>query len=245
MWPRDLARRLALLAFALPILLPVPAAVVASASMTPLWMMSAMTLAPVVLLSSPLLVVPRPTVVRIVALAIIFPLLMAAASPVIAIIIHRTGVPNDAGHYRLLAAAIDQAWRETSDRPLPLVGSNSKLVNGVVFYLSSRPSSYELTHPQLTPWVDKARIAREGIAVVCPADDDFCNVMLDRLASRLAPGKNKEVTLSRTYFGTADSRKALFHCYHPTAGPTQAVTESVAVASRNSASVTFGRKRDQ
>ena len=135
---------------------------------------------------------------------------MAAASPVIAIIIHRNGVPNDASHYRLLAAAIDQAWRETSDRPLRLVGSNNKLANGVVPYLPSRPSSYELTYPELTPWVDQARIAREGIAATCRADDAFCNVMLDRLASRLGQGKNSEVTLSRSYFGTADPEKRYF-----------------------------------
>ena len=217
MWPRDPARRLALLAFALPILLPALAAVATSSGITPLWAMSAMTLVPVVLLSSPLLVVPRPIAVRILALALVFPLLMTAASPVIAIVIHRNSVSDDA-RYRLLAAAMDKAWRETSDRPLRLIGSDTNLVNGVVFYLPSRPSSYEMTNPALTPWVDEARIAREGIAVACGADDAQCNAAADRLAGRFGSDRRSVAELSRTYFGVAGPEKRYFIVIIPPQG---------------------------
>ncbi len=163
-----------------------------------------MTLAPVVLLSSPLLTVSRAAAVRILALAVVFPLLMIVASPFIAVVIHREGVPNDATHYRLLAAAIDKAWRDTSDRPLRLVGSNTNLVNGIVSYLPSRPSTYELFDPSATHWADDTRIAREGIALTCRADDALCNAFVDRLAGRFGGGTRTEVTLSRSYFGHAD-----------------------------------------
>jgi hypothetical protein len=204
LWPRVPARRTALLAFMLPIVLPGVAAVAANSSITPLWAICAMTLVPVVLLSSPLLTVSRVAAVRILALSVVFPLLMIAASPFLAMLIHRQGLPHSATHYRLLAAAIDKAWREASDQPLKLVGSNTNLVNGVVSYLPSRPSTYELIDPSVTPWADDARIARQGIALTCRADDAICNLFVDRLAGRFGGGKRSEVTLSRTYLGYAD-----------------------------------------
>ena len=204
LWPGSPARRTALLAFALPILLPALAVVATKSGAPPLWTMCAMTLAPVVLLSSPLLTVSRAAAVRILALAIVFPLVMVAASPVIAIVIHRQGVPNDATHYRLLALAIDKAWHEASDRPLRLVGSNTNLVNGVVPYLPGRPSSYELMDPAQTPWADDARIRQEGIALTCRSDDAICLGAVNRLAGQFPAAKRSEVELSRTYFGHAD-----------------------------------------
>ena len=60
------------------------------------------------------------------ALAVVFPLVMAAAAPVIAIAIHRQGVPNYATHYRLVAQQVSQAWRETTDKPLAILGSYSR-----------------------------------------------------------------------------------------------------------------------
>jgi hypothetical protein len=205
LWPQDSARRTALLAFALPILLPAVAAVAASSGIASLWTISAMTLAPVVLLSSPLVTLSRAAAVRILALAIVFPLAMTAASPVIAIVVHRQGIDNDATHYRLLATAIDQAWRTTSERPLKLVGSGTILLNGVAFYLAGRPSTYDAMVPAQTPWSDEARIAREGIALACRADDAGCVAAANRIAARFAAGKRVEVTLSRRYFGFADT----------------------------------------
>ena len=204
LWPKDFARRMVLLAFAFPILLPIIAAVAANSGIASLWTISAMTLAPIVLLSSPLITISREAAVRIVTLAIAFPLVMTAASPVIAIVVHRQGVPNDATHYRLLAEEIDKAWRATSDRPLKLVGSGTILVNGVAFYLADKPSAYDVMAPAHTPWVDEVRIARDGIALVCRGDDDACAAAVNQLSARLPTGKRAEVDLSRTYFGVSD-----------------------------------------
>src|SRR2546429_260401 len=77
-------------------------AVGARAALDPLWSMSAMTLLRFVLLSSPLLKVTRAAAVNILALAIVLPLLMLAASPVFSFFIHRQGVPNFASHDRLI-----------------------------------------------------------------------------------------------------------------------------------------------
>src|SRR5205823_6354067 len=101
LWPAAPERRTIVIAFAAPLLLAALAGIAARADLDPLWSMSAMTLLPVVLFSSPLLSVNRSAAVNILALSIVLPLVMLAASPVIALVIHRQGVPNYASQYRL------------------------------------------------------------------------------------------------------------------------------------------------
>jgi hypothetical protein len=193
-----------LVAFAAPILLAALTAIPARAQLDPLWSMSAMTLLPVVLFSSPLVAVKRAAAVGVLALAIVFPLLMVAASPVIALVIHRQGVPNYASHYRLIARAVEQAWRAQTGKPLRIVGGNRPVVDGSNFYFTGRPATFVLTEPARTPWVDKARIEREGIAIVCPALETSCVQEMAAYAARYG-AKAEEVTIARPYFGTTDT----------------------------------------
>jgi hypothetical protein len=197
-------RRMLVVAFAAPLLLAALVAVAARADLDPLWSMSAMTLLPVVLLSSPLLKVNRAAAVNILALAIVLPLLMLAASPVIALVIHRQGVPNYASHYRLIAQAVEQAWRAQSDKPLRIVGGNRPVVDGSNFYFAERPATFMINEPPRTPWVDQARIEREGIAIVCPRVEPGCVKELSGYAARYG-GKVEDVTLARRFFGTSDT----------------------------------------
>jgi 4-amino-4-deoxy-L-arabinose transferase-like glycosyltransferase len=197
-------RRTLLIAFAAPPLLAALVAVAARADLDPLWSMSAMTLLPVVLFSSPLLSVNRTAAVNILALAIVLPLVMLAASPVIALVIHRQGVPNYASHYRLIAQAVEQAWRAQSDKPLRIVGGNRPVVDGSNFYFAAPPATFVLGDPARTPWVDQARIEREGIAIVCPRVEPGCLSELSGYAARYG-GKIEDVILARQFFGTTDS----------------------------------------
>jgi 4-amino-4-deoxy-L-arabinose transferase-like glycosyltransferase len=197
-------RRMLLVAFAAPLVLAALVAVAARADLDPLWSMSAMTLLPVVLFSSPLLSVNRTAAVNILALAIVLPLVMLAASPVIALVIHRQGVPNYASHYRLIAQAVEQAWRAQSDKQLRIVGGNRPVVDGSNFYFAAPPATFVLGDPARTPWVDQARIEREGIAIVCPRVEPGCLSELSGYAARYG-GKIEDVTLARQFFGTADS----------------------------------------
>jgi hypothetical protein len=197
-------RRMLIVAFAAPLLLAALVAVAARADLDPLWSMSAMTLLPVVLFSSPLLEVNRTAAVNILALAIVLPLLMLAASPVIALVIHRQGVPNYASHYRLIAQAVEQAWRAQSDKPLRIVGGNRPVVDGSNFYFAERPATFVLGDPARTPWVDQARIEREGIAIVCPSVEPGCVKELNDYAARYG-GKVEDMILARRFFGTSDT----------------------------------------
>ena len=132
------------------------------------------------------------------------PVVCVAAAPVVSLAVHLHGVANYGAHYRLVAQAVEKAWRDTTDRPLRIVGGSANLLYGSVFYFTGRPSIYEIVSPQLTPWVDEARIAREGIALYCPAEDFVCMRALNSRAAKSAAGKRVEVEISRTFLGIAD-----------------------------------------
>jgi 4-amino-4-deoxy-L-arabinose transferase-like glycosyltransferase len=200
-WPHTCDRRFANIAFVAPLLLSVLLALASGALIVSLWAMPALTLLPVVMLSSPQLAITRETLTRLVSLAITFPVVMLAAAPGIALMRHRTGLEHHAAHYRLLAQAVDQAWSATSRQPLALVGSDTNLVNGVVFYLAAEPSTYDILGPRETPWVDAGRIAREGIAMFCAADESGCVNAADSLAAKGPKGKRIELEIRRSYLG--------------------------------------------
>jgi hypothetical protein len=203
LWPSAPECRTILIAFTAPLVLAALVAVPARADLDPLWSMSAMTLLPVVLFASPLIHVNRTAVVRILTFAMIFPLLLLAASPVIALVIHRQGVTNYASHYRLIAQAVQQAWRGATDKPLRIVGGNRPVVDGSNFYFADPPATFVVTEPMRTPWVDQARIAREGIAIVCPRAELVCLRELDAFVTRYG-GKTEDVALARRFFGSSD-----------------------------------------
>ncbi len=203
-WPREPERRLVLLAFLLPLVLPIAAAVAAREEIVSLWTIGSMTLFPVVLLSSARVTIARPQARRILALAMAAPIVMAVLSPAIAIVIHRRGVPNYATHYRLIAQAVEKTWRETTDRPLRLIGSYDNLLYGTLIYFTGRPSTLEIMNPAVTPWTNDARVAREGIALFCPVEVVGCVQAMNERAARGPLGQRVEVELSRTYLGAAD-----------------------------------------
>jgi 4-amino-4-deoxy-L-arabinose transferase-like glycosyltransferase len=205
LWPAEPERRTIVIAFAAPLILAGLAAIPLQIIIVSLWSMSAMTLLPTVLLSSPLVVMERAVSVRLLVLAVGFPLLMVAISPLVAITIHSKGTTSEEGHYRLIAQAVEHAWRKHTNLPLRIVGSSSDLANGVIFYLPDRPSTFVILNPRETPWVDDARIRREGIAIVCPEQDMDCNRVLDSYAEQTPGAQSEETILARRYFGTLDS----------------------------------------
>jgi len=200
-WPADVSRRFALIAFVAPLVLPALAAMLFRVDIVSLWAMSAMILLPVVLLSTPLLIITRQAATWLLAAAIVFPVLMVLASPFIAVWIHREGVPNYATHYRLLAQAIDRIWHANVNAPLRYLGSYTNIINGVSFYLPDNPSTLDIIDPPSTPWSDAASVARSGIALVCPEPEAVCMHFLNQRAGDLP---RHAVTLSRRHWGVTD-----------------------------------------
>jgi 4-amino-4-deoxy-L-arabinose transferase-like glycosyltransferase len=200
-WPPESDRRLVVLVFLLPLLLPVLAALLVGGKLVSIWALAGVATVPAILLSSRQIVLTRSAMLRILALAIAVPLLALIASPVIAFVIHRFGTDTDSPRYRLVAQAVEKVWHETTDQPLRIVGSYENLLSGTLFYYRDRPSAYDIAGPRMTPWIDDARLARDGIAMVCPADNVLCKSALNARAEGASGGKRVEVEVSRSYMG--------------------------------------------
>jgi 4-amino-4-deoxy-L-arabinose transferase-like glycosyltransferase len=193
--PRAPDRRLAAVAFWAPLLLPALVALIFRIELTSLWTLSAFTLLPVVLLSSPLIGVERAALVRVVAFAVLLPLVALAIAPVIAWSTHRGG--TTAAHASLLAPRVAAEWRQVTDKPLRFVGGSADLAYGVAFYLPDAPSAYPDFSRQLAPWIDPAQVARDGIVFVCLASDQGC---LTAARQQGQAARQVEVEIVRNYF---------------------------------------------
>jgi 4-amino-4-deoxy-L-arabinose transferase-like glycosyltransferase len=206
LWPQEdgdngLRRRLAVLVFFLPLLLPAFLAVISSEKVVSLWAFGGMTLLPVVLLSSPQIVIPRIAAIRILGFAVVFPFLALLAAPVVAVVTHINGVPNYSSQYSLIADAAGRFWHETTGRPVRLVGSHDNVMNGSVFYFPDRPSTFDFQNPKLTPWADDARVARDGALLYCPVVEKGCMERMNRRAATAKESRRTEVDISRTFLG--------------------------------------------
>jgi hypothetical protein len=166
-----------------------------------LWAIGSMTLLPMVLLGSPGIAIPRIAAIRILAIAVALPALAIAAAPVVALVTHRSGTPNYGAHYSLVATAARKVWRDTTERPLRLVGSYNNLLYGSLFYFPERPSTLEIVSPYITPWTDEARIAREGILLYCPVVEKLCMGALNKRAVGAPQARREEVEISRSFLG--------------------------------------------
>jgi 4-amino-4-deoxy-L-arabinose transferase-like glycosyltransferase len=200
--PADRDRRFVLKAFVLPILSALLFCIVEGFHAVSLWSCSLMTLVPVVLLSSDYVQVPRRRAVAIVAAAIVVPVAAIIGSPAVALVKHFTGPDNNSAHYSLLARAIEEQWhKDAGDARLRLVGGDMAIANGVIFYAKDRPSTYDGFAPSDTPWVDARRLARQGIALVCPTDDNLCLSVIRSQSGDGGPSRETMVSLSRPYWG--------------------------------------------
>lgn len=130
-------------------------------------------LLPIVLLSCPLLILNHTAVRGIVLVAVGLPILMLLVAPTVAILMHWHGLSPTAAHGKLLAAQIEREWKRSSAAPLRLVGGDLDLAYVTAFYLPSHPSTYLAGEPELSPWVDAARLDRDGIVLICHARDNL------------------------------------------------------------------------
>ena len=198
--PKD-ERRTASILFWIPLLLPIVPALIKNINLLSLWNTPALNLLPVMLLGSPLVTVPRAAVLRIARIVTVLTLLFVAASPFIAFTLLKRGVENDAAYARLLMAASEREWHKDTGKPLKLIGGPFALVSTAAFYGKDRPSTYAHFSNYLSPWVDDARIGRDGMAIMC-FDTELCRQYMAEVAARYGGAKHQaEVTLARRWLG--------------------------------------------
>ena len=200
--PAEPDRRLLMIVTAIVFLAPIPLALALDTRLATLWTLPMWSMLPALLMSSRAIVVSRKSVAGVLAAAAILPVGAILISPAVAYAIHLQGVPNHASHYRLIAAAVDDAWRSRTAAPLRLFGSNTNIVNGAGFYLPTQPLRIDIGAPRDTPWADDARITRYGIALVCPEEQSDCMARLNVRAGALP---HYSVTLSRHFLGGTDA----------------------------------------
>jgi 4-amino-4-deoxy-L-arabinose transferase-like glycosyltransferase len=203
-WPPQPERRFVAVAFVAPLLLPIIAAVATRSLAVSLWSIGSMTLLPVVLLSSPYADIHRAALRRILGIAVAVPLIALIASPVVAVVAHRTGAEKHAAYYRLVANAVEQAWGQTTDKPLGVFASYDNLMLGASFYFTTPPKTLEIARPSATPWTTEDDVARRGIAIACPIEHALCMNALEARAAAAGPrAKRTTVDLRRPHFGIA------------------------------------------
>jgi 4-amino-4-deoxy-L-arabinose transferase-like glycosyltransferase len=192
-------RRLMLLVLIIALALPAVVNLVRPVRLTPIWTIPDWTLLPVVLLASPLIVVSREAAVRILAAALALPIVAVIAAPVIALTIHHLGRADQHARYRLTADAISATWRSATTQPLRLVGGEGESLNGVAFYLADA-APLGVFNPHSAPWIARARITTQGIALVCPVEQTGCLDEIDRI-DPAHTAIRREVALARSYLG--------------------------------------------
>ena len=211
-WPAQPERRLAALAFWAVLLTPALVAPFTGVRLTSLWTMSAWTLLPVMLLSSPLVMISRRDALGILTLSAAFPVAMVAAAPAIGFAIHSSEPPPGTAQSSLLAEPVERVWRETTDQPLRLFGGYEEFTDAVPFYMPSHPLAVHVLDGVAVSQALEARIGRDGIALVCPTrspERPTTGLCVDRAVARARcslPGVQVEIEVFRRHLGVGGKR---------------------------------------
>ena len=130
--------------------------------------------------------------------AVLVPLISIAVAPGVAWLRLKYGGENHASYAHLVGEALSAEWRKTTDKPLRLMAGPFGLISTAAAYAPEKPSTFADFDPYLSPWVDKARIDREGMAIVCPSDFLHC---LDGIKRYAPNAPRKDIVITRKWFG--------------------------------------------
>jgi hypothetical protein len=174
-WPPDPDGRMLVVLLAALLALPVLAAPVTGEALTPSWPAAAWFLLPVVLLRPNATVLTRAAAIRITALVAAATIAALAVAPWLAWRWHDEGTPDGREYYRPVAAEVTRAWRLATGQPLRIVTGDLALRSAVAFYSPDRPDPWPpVDAGGLPPSVVPRRLADDGFAAVCRADDETC-----------------------------------------------------------------------
>jgi hypothetical protein len=157
--------------------------------------MSAWTLLPVLLLSSPRIALRVGDVERVLALALIVPFVMTAASPGIAHFTADNVKPAQA-QQALLARQIEEQWHAVALTSLRYVDGDMDLAYGVVASAADKPHAI----PGLPP-PPAAVLKRDGFVFVCLTEDAACIARGKTIAASEPEARIIESTIFRTTTG--------------------------------------------
>lgn len=198
LWPSDPVRRRAAILFWIPLLVPIVIAIAMRTKLVSLWNIPALNLLPVMLMSSPRIVLPRFSLKVMAIVAVLVPLVAIPFAPGVAWLRLKFGGENEASYARLVGDALSAEWKKATDKPLRLMAGPFGLISTAAAYAPEKPSTFAEFDRYLSPWVDQKRIDREGLAIVCPSE--FLHCLAD--IKRYAPDRpRKDFIITRKWLG--------------------------------------------
>jgi hypothetical protein len=175
-WPADPDGRMLVILLAAPLALLFLTAPFAGGTMTTSWPpASTWFLLPVVLLRPKAAALTRTAAVRITALVAVTTIAALAVAPWLAWQRHAKWTPEGREYYLLVGAEVTRAWRLATGQPLQIVTGDPALAAAVAFYSPDHPDPWPgFEAGGAEPSVILKRLARDGFAAVCRADDEAC-----------------------------------------------------------------------
>jgi hypothetical protein len=187
LWPTEPSGRMLVILLAAPLALWAGTAPFIGAVWALPWTMPTGFLLPIVLLRPKAASLTRVAAIRITALVAIITICTLTVAPLLAWRAHVDGTEHGREYYRLVGNEITNAWHLATGSPLRIVMGDRDLASAVTFYSPDHPDAMSgFTTDAATPWITPERLARDGWAAICKADDDKCT----EAARQLAAGKS-------------------------------------------------------
>jgi 4-amino-4-deoxy-L-arabinose transferase-like glycosyltransferase len=203
--PREPDLRLMGIVLLATVLTPIPVSFALDVRLDSLWTLPFWATVPALLLAPPQVRVTRDAAAAVIAAAVCVPLVALLLSPLVALTIHRAGIPNSGVYYAQLSAETDRYWNAQASGPLRYVAGPDSLAWGCTFYCRDHPRAFPNFSRVIAPWIDPAAMARDGWVGLCRQGDQLCLTRTRTLAASPARGS---VTLTRTLFGIAAKPEA-------------------------------------
>jgi hypothetical protein len=100
----------------------------------------------------------------------------------------------------IVARQLTELWHAQMAAPLRIVAGTESYALATTFYSADHPSHFIDFSTTRAPWIDDARLSRDGLAIICVSDDKACLDETDRFQSL----KTTRLTLSnvsKTFLG--------------------------------------------
>jgi 4-amino-4-deoxy-L-arabinose transferase-like glycosyltransferase len=144
------------------------------------------------------------TLRRLATLAAAWLLLLLVVAPVAGAWTLRGNVELAAEPRQAVAERVTALWRTEIGRKLAVVAGTESYALGTTFYSPDHPSDFTAFATAYAPWIDADRLRRDGLAVICRADDGWC---LDEAAKYDGlQSWRGQFSLNKTLFGLAGRR---------------------------------------
>lgn len=189
-------RRRVLALWIVPFLATIALGIVTYSQLSTIWGIPLWFLTGWVMLSSPGISARQVNTPRIAALVVLFWMVLIVIAPVVNFAssvfrpAQRANMP-----LKETALAVTSAWHEATGRPLRLVGGDDIFAPAMVFYSKDDPSWFDVENPAFTPWAGPGRIARDGVAIVCPLQDRVC---IEKTRKAFGPGlREQQITAAK------------------------------------------------